>query len=239
MSHVLRRIGVVLAGLGAAIALVGASVFLPPFGEHWGGVDTDQKLIALSYDDGPNPPHTEALLDVLAAAQVPATFYFMGAHVEAHEASARAAIAAGHEIGNHSWGHVPLPLQSVASIEQEFERTDAILASLGVPGPVDVRAPWMMRGLQAAWWFARNDRRHVGAGAAGTDWEPSTAREVADRVLADIEPGTIVLLHDGGHDSFAADRSWTVAATEILIRELRAEGYGFVRVSELIARSKR
>jgi peptidoglycan/xylan/chitin deacetylase (PgdA/CDA1 family) len=235
----LKRAALVAAAALLLLILLGASVFAPPFGEHWAGISTDEKVVALTYDDGPNPPHTQALLRVLARAQVPATFYFMGAHVEAHEASARTVIAAGHEVGNHSWSHAPLPLLSVAGVRDEFERTDAILRRLGVSGPIDVRAPWMLRGLQAAWWFSRAGRRHIGAGAAGNDWEPSTAREVADRVLASVKPGTIILLHDGDHASLAADRSWTVGATQILLKELGSQGYRFVRVSELIALAAR
>lgn len=234
-----KQVALAVGGVLAAGALFAASVFSPPFGAHVSRVDTEEKLVALTYDDGPNPPHTEALLEILAREQVPATFFMMGAHVEAHEASARAIVAAGHQVGNHSWGHARLPFLSVTAIREQFERTDAILARVGATGPFDVRAPWMMRGLQAAWWFSATGRQHFGANAAGWDWEPATAREVADRVLADVSPGTIVLLHDGGHDSLAADRSWTVGATAILIPELEAQGYRFVRVRELLAYADR
>ena len=109
----------------------------------------------------------------------------------------------------------------------------------GARAPFDVRAPWMMRGLQASWWFADTDRRHFGATTNGADRESTDAQVIAQRILDDVQPGTIVLLHDGGHDSLAADRSATVGATEILLRTLAAQGYRFVSVRELLEQRRR
>ena len=229
------RLLVAAGALTGLAAMAACSVMAPPFGAHRSSLPTTERIVALTYDDGPNPPHTEAILEILAREQVPATWFVMGAHVEAHPDSARAILAGGHELANHTWSHPFLPALSIQQVRQEFERTDAILEEIGATGPYRVRAPWTARGLQAAWWLAETGREHVGVSASGWDWEPSTGREVADRVLRDVAPGTIVLLHDGGHDRPDADRSWTVEATALLIPALRAQGYRFVRIGDLPA----
>ena len=237
-----RWTALVSLALIAAVSLGLACIFAPPWGENWFRVPVEHsKIVALTFDDGPNPPHTEALVALLARENVKATFYMVGAHVELYPASAAAVLAAGHEIGNHSFAHPRLAFLGREAVAREIRRTDEVLRKLGVTGEIDVRAPYMMRGPSTALVLAGEGRRHIAASTAGFDWDPSSPRQIADNVLARIEAGSIVLLHDGDGDHIGGQesRADTVLATKILIEELRALGYSFATVSELIETGRR
>jgi len=195
------------------------------------GNDPDQ--IALTYDDGPNDPHTQRLLDVLAAHGAKATFFLIGKYVRQRPEIARAVAAAGHEIGNHTHTHPNLIFVSQARLRQELEDCrKAIEDALGTSPaifrpPFGGRRPGVLRTarslkLQTVMWSI-----------TGYDWNARSPEAILSRVTPGLKSnrGEIVLLHDGSHLGFGADRGHTVAATRRLL-EQHADRR-FVSVSEL------
>lgn len=201
-------------------------------------VDTPAKVVALTYDDGPNPPDTQALLALLAQRDVRATFFLKGRNVEAFPALA-ATVAAGHEIANHSYHHNAMAGFGRADMQAELERVNTIIEDATGIRPILFRPPYGVQGAGLKRALDALGMRSIGADASGNDWQETDARVIADRVLTDVGPGSIVVLHDGHadvEDPQAQDsRAPTVAATALVIDGLRAAGYRFVTVSELLA----
>ena len=186
-----------------------------------GGPDPNQ--LALTYDDGPNPAATPQLLEVLARANVRATFFLIGEYVRREPALARQVAAAGHLIANHTMTHPQLALQKAARIRQEIADCNSLLEdTLGAAvrffrPPFGSRRPAVLRiarelGVTPALW-----------NVTGYDWKPIGA----DRILHNLEDGIAgnqrhtrgsnLLLHDGGHLALNAPRLDTVAATARLL----------------------
>ena len=217
----------------AAVALLWL-FFRPPFGKNIVRLDTDQRVVALTYDDGPNPPYTEALLDVLAKHDVKATFFMIGDRIAAHPETVKQVLAAGHEIGNHTYTHPVLGFLPPALVKREIDRTDALLRGFNVRGSAVFRAPMLTRFLPVAWVLARPQRPHISCTAWGWDWMTQSADRIAESVLRRTGPGAIIVLHDGKAEDKRANRWGTVEASDRIIAALKQDGYRFVRVSDLI-----
>lgn len=190
--------------------------------------------LALTYDDGPNDPWTYRLLDVLAEAQVRATFFFIGRFVLERPEIARAVWDAGHLIGNHTMTHPVLLFQSPERVRQEIEGCNFALEDvLGQPvryfrPPHGARRPDVLAtardlGLTTVMW-----------NAMGHDWDAPSEESIVRRVSRDITTnrsrnrGSNILLHDGGQAGMGQDRSYTVKATERLVSDYQALGLRFV-----------
>jgi peptidoglycan/xylan/chitin deacetylase (PgdA/CDA1 family) len=192
----------------------------------------DRRALALTFDDGPSES-TPQLLETLARAGVPATFFQCGANVDRLPEIARAVAQAGHEIGNHSYSHTLFCFRSAGFIEGELRRAqEAIAGRAGFP-PVLCRAPFGAR------WFglARAQRRLGLAGvmwtAIGYDWK-LRAEEVARRMAAGAANGAILCLHDGRELRARPDIGVTVEAVRSLVPVLLDQGYRFETVSRLL-----
>lgn len=196
----------------------------------------DARQICLTYDDGPNDPHTLRLLEVLARHEVRATFFMIGQFVKARPDIARAVVSAGHVIGNHTYTHPRLLLCSAGRVRQELddchreiENATGVKVSLFRP-PFGARRPAVLkiareRGYTPVMWTV-----------TCFDWSETTPEGVERRAIKRItkqkDRGKIVLLHDGGHLRVGADRKHTVIATDRLIRRYKNEGFRFVTVPE-------
>jgi len=191
----------------------------------------DPKQLALTYDDGPNDPHTLNLLDVLAKHDVKATFFLIGKHVAAKPEIARRIAAAGHVIGNHTHTHPNLAFCNEENIRRELSDCEKILqdtigdhSKLFRP-PFGARRPRVLKvardmGFTPVMW-----------NVTCYDWKPTTAERVERHAIRQISGGDIILLHDGGHIALGADRAHTVAATERLITRYKSGGFSFVSIS--------
>ena len=190
----------------------------------------DEKVVALTFDDGPNPPHTGAVLDVLDRYGVPATFFCVGLHASAHTEELARMVASGHRLANHTWSHPFLPDLTVPELAVQLERTDeAIAAVAGEQGTRLFRPPYGSRTPDILSWLAEGDSGTVVLwDVDAMDWAMPGADAIAASVLAQVVPGSIVLIHDGG-----GDRSQTVAALPRIIEGLLERGYRFARVDEL------
>lgn len=184
--------------------------------------DPAAPTVALTFDDGPNPPDTVALLDLLAREGVRAVFCLVGVQVEKHPDLVRRIVDDGHVVANHSWQHDDLQGADPEVVRADLQRTlDAIHAVVpGVPVPF-FRAPYGSWGrtVEVA---ASLGMRSLEWQLAVADWDPAPPADVLVERLHAIEPGGVVLLHDGG-----GDRSATVEAVARLIPRLRAEGWTF------------
>ncbi len=197
---------------------------------------SDPGQMALTYDDGPNDPHTLRLLDVLARHEAKATFFLIGQYVRQRPEIARAIQGAGHEIGNHTYSHPNLIFVSPAKLRQELQDCrKALEDAIGIPAPLfrppfggrrpDVLKTVRSLGLLPVMWSV-----------TAFDWSAKSPEEIVDKVARQVDgrrrkQGEIVLLHDGGHLAFGVDRSHTVAATSVLLEKYATKR--FVTVSEL------
>ncbi len=189
----------------------------------------DRNVVALTFDDGPDPVRTPALLDVLAEANAPATFFLLGDAVEMHPDVVTRMAAEGHELGNHTYCHRYLPLARSRSVERELARTDRAIADATGQVPKVARPPWGGRSPWTVRAFARLAKRLVLWDVNSYDWKGKPAAQVVERVLERTRPGSIILMHearDGGEE--------TIEAVRQLIPALRARGYELVTVSGAI-----
>jgi peptidoglycan-N-acetylglucosamine deacetylase len=203
------------------------------FGQTFARGIRGSKQIALTYDDGPNDPHTLRLLDVLAKHSVRATFFMIGRHVRQRPDIALAVAQAGHVIGNHTFTHPLLIFQSEARTRTQLaDCRKALQDAVGDHSnlfrpPFGGRRPATLRiarelGLKTVMW-----------NVTGYDWNSLPAAVIEKKIVKQMRGGDVILLHDGGHRALGADRAQTVIATDNLVRRYKNEGYEFVSVEEM------
>jgi len=199
------------------------------FGELVNHVDTKEKVVALTYDDGPNPPYTNQLIGILERNQIKATFFVIGNIIEKHPATVRLVLSKGHELGNHSYSHQKMTSENPSFIRSEIEKTDQLLRQLGVKEEIHFRAPYGRKFLVLPYLLAKMNKKNILWNVNPNDYKALNSEVIENYVLEHVTPGSIILLHDGG-----GDRSPTVTATESLIKKLGEKGYTFKTVSELM-----
>lgn len=195
-------------------------------------VDTSEKVVALTFDDGPEAEYVEPVLELLRQHEAKATFFVIGAAVETSPQSLRTMVRAGHGIGNHTYFHPRLLLMSQRAIGREIEATDALIRAAGYNGPILVRPPNCKRLLAAPYYLWRHGRTTV-----TWDLEPDSRSELAGDPAAmtryvreNVRPGSIILMH-----VMYEGREASREALPLILDALAAEGYRFVTVSELLA----
>jgi peptidoglycan/xylan/chitin deacetylase (PgdA/CDA1 family) len=225
-----------------AIAAVAASAAgyqsMAPTGQWYGrtftGLKPGSKQLALTYDDGPNEPHTLRLLEVLAKHDVKATFFMIGRYVRMRPDIVREVAQAGHAIGNHTYTHPLLTFETAPQVRAQLEECGQALAdAIGDHArifrpPFGGRRPAVLRiareiGLQPVMW-----------NVTGFDWSAVSSEAIENKVERRVRGGDVILLHDGGHLGMGADRSRTVEATDRLLARYKAEGYEFVSVPAMM-----
>jgi peptidoglycan/xylan/chitin deacetylase (PgdA/CDA1 family) len=192
-------------------------------------VDTDRNLVALTFDDGPNPPYTDLLLETLEEKQVTATFFLIGQEVTAHPETALKILNGGHEIGGHSSDWKTLAFESPEEMEGKLQEMKLAFTGVGITNLTLFRPPG---GFMLPWQrtlVLERGLTHINANVVVGDWKDIDAETIRDRVLKKVHRGSIIALHDGG-----GDRSATLAAVPMIIDALREQGYEFVSVSELL-----
>jgi peptidoglycan/xylan/chitin deacetylase (PgdA/CDA1 family) len=209
-----------------------------PYNQTFGNTVTDVplsgKYVALTYDDGPNPPYTDEIVDYLHHEKVPATFFLVGMAVAKYPASVKREVDDGNAVGNHSWDHAHLVLETRRHIQRQIEMTDQAIFEASGEHTKLFRPPFGARdyaviqvahdlGYQVIMWSVPLAR----------DWERPAPQVIADRVTRRVTNGSIIVLHDG-NKGIGGDREPTVEATKLIVQELRAQGYQFVTVPELM-----
>jgi peptidoglycan/xylan/chitin deacetylase (PgdA/CDA1 family) len=219
-SHQLNRIR--LRALSARPPKAGAPVFRAR-------LSPGERLVALSFDDGPSDELTPSLLELLRRHGVRATFFVVGRELEGRETIIRRATADGHELANHTHTHRhPFEL-SDAEIAEELERANDAISAAASVRPRLARPPFG----KARERFAETAGR---LGLSTVLWSVDSGDSLAysgsqiARFVCAARSGDIILLHDGGKR-----RPHTLEATERALIALRRKGFGFVTVSELLA----
>jgi chitooligosaccharide deacetylase len=225
--------------IGAVVAFLSETVPFPFLLDYanrertlWEGPSGDgAPAIYLTFDDGPNPEATPALLDVLARERVTATFFVIPRHVTAATAPiVRRAAAEGHGIALHAHTRA-LMLDAPATLAARLEAQADTIAALAGARPCKLFRPhagWRSRAMYAG--LARIDYRLAGWGFAMWDfnwWRTPDPERLAARLARRASDGSIVVMHDGHHENPRADRARTVAATAALVPRLRQRGFTF------------
>lgn len=216
----------------------GTAVLSPPFGGfgyfHNYGPRTERK-VALTFDDGPSKPSTENLLDALDELNVLATFFCVGLHVQYHPDVVQRMYAAGHVIGNHSMMHSRKAGLMLTGSDHIMDSTRAIADVIG-RCPRLYRPPW-------GWLTPWEGQRLIQRGYAVIGWDVYTldwkvpeidGATIADGICRDVKPGSIILLHDSYAVVSACNKVEMVQAVRHLVPRLRAAGYEFVTIPQLL-----
>lgn len=200
------------------------------FGEIYPRVETSQKVIALTLDDGPNEK-IDTVLAILKKNHVKATFFPIGNLMEKDLSPIRKIIKAGHELGNHSYTHRILSLRSYETIRQEIEPTDKLLRESGYLGDIHFRPPYGMKIFMLPLYLKQNNRKTI-TWDISPEGDPELNKDpnkLAQFVIHQTTSGSIILLHpmnDG--------RAASLQALDPIIRGLKAKGFIFKTVSELL-----
>ncbi|WP_173916882.1 LysM peptidoglycan-binding domain-containing protein [Halobacillus sp. Marseille-Q1614] len=192
--------------------------------------NTSSKLVALTFDDGSDGTNIAKILKTLSDERVTSTFFLTGSGTSNHPQSIKNIAAKGHELANHSYSHPDFTTLSTAKIKSELDRTEAIVKSTtGLSTKPLFRAPFGSVNSQVLADVGNAGYSHTIHWNIDTlDWKGLSKTEVYNRVVNNIAPGSIVLMHTG------AGASGTPGALPEIIRELKSRGYHFVTVSELL-----
>ena len=204
------------------------------FGRTFVSAGAASRQLALTFDDGPNDPHTLRLLEVLAKHGVKATFFMIGRFVRERPEIARAVAQAGHVIGNHTDTHPNLFFASPARLARELDDCERALTEVVGEHSQLFRPPFGLRRPGTLRAVARRGLTTVMWSAAGYDWKLTKPEAIEGRVAPQVRGGGVILLHDGGHWHMGVDRAPTVAATDSLLARYKGEGYSFVTVPEMM-----
>ena len=221
--------------LGAALGVAAAGALAhgafhrnsPVFGSVLSRLPTRDRVVALSFDDGPNPHATPAILDALATAGVPAIFFILGRHAQRWPALVRRIVEEGHVVGNHGYYHRKLHLKSPAYVRDDLTRGTLAIVEASGEEPRFFRAP---HGFRSPWVsaIARSlGQRTVGWSLGVWDSSRPGTDVIATRVVQGARPGSILLLHDGDGYDPDGDRMQTANALPQIIERLRDNGFGF------------
>lgn len=197
-----------------------------------------RKRVALTFDDGPTPPSTDHILDVLKAHGVIATFFVNGRWVERFPETLRRIQREGHAIGNHTYTHLFLYLKTRRRMAAEIDRTqDAIERVTGLR-PRIFRCPYGVRWFGLFSVLRRRSMTAVQWSDTGFDWiKKNTPEDIARKTLRHLGDGSVILLHDGcgAKPPEESDQSFTTAALPAIIAEVRKRGLEFVPVTEFLS----
>jgi len=201
---------------------------------YWHG-DINQPKIALTFDDGPNEPYTSEILDILKKYSIKATFFVLGKNVERYPDTAKRIVEEGHVIGNHTYDHPYLLIQSKSHIKYEIEKAEQAIFKATHTKPHLFRPPY---GVTDNWiYHTVKEYGYVTVewSVTGNNGGKEIRTNVIEKdVLSRVTNGAIILLHDGDRLIRHADRSHIVKALPFIIESLQKKGYQFVTVPKLI-----
>jgi len=195
-----------------------------------------EKVVALTFDDGPSPVWTPKILDELKKANVKATFFMLGEHVEKYPEIARLVAKEGHEIGNHTYDHHVLIYYKMDELEKEIREAERAIKTVTGQTTRYFRPP-------KAWLTSQEKKKIKEMGYEiilwtlnSKDWVTFDDKYIIKYILRRIKPGDIILFHDSGGVFVAegGDRKETIKTIPRLIEKLRERGYKFLTLTELL-----
>lgn len=186
-------------------------------------IDDSRPVVALTFDDGPNPRYTPQVLDILYDEQVPATFFLVGEKLSENKLLVQEIALSGHEIGSHTFSHADLTTLDTEGIQREIQQTADVLHKILPDYTIEhVRPPY---GRYTPKVQAAIDLPLILWTIDSGDWENPDAERIYTTVVNHIQDGDTIVFHD--------DNPQTVAALKKIITELKTRGYQFVTVSQL------
>ena len=227
----------VSAGLGFGIAAVvwpGRPTNPAPAGRKGAvfRVETKQRLVALTFDDGPDPRWTPRVLELLRQYHAHATFFQVGKNVVAHPDLVHAVLDDGDEVADHTWDHPDLELMPAAQVGTEITQGADALRQVGAPSPKYFRPPKGLTDEAVGVLADANQYRTIFWDLCLERFVDHTPdmRDALDHMLTRVKPGSIILAHDGG----IPDRTKTMKTLPMLLQGLKARGYKMVDVTQLL-----
>ncbi|WP_137790234.1 polysaccharide deacetylase family protein [Bacillus sp. E(2018)] len=221
---------ILLIGLAYSGLKVSSSRDFQFFGGLVTSADTSEKVVALTFDDGPTDL-TDQILTILKEEEVKATFFVTGREMEENLKEAKEIVSEGHELGNHSYSHERMVLKTPSYIKGEIEKTDELIRKAGYEGKIQFRPPYGKKLIGLPYYLDKHDRKTI-------LWniEPETYPEVASdstkiikHVTQNIQPGSIILLH-----VMYESRRESMESVKGIIQDLKKKGYTFKKVSEMV-----
>ncbi|WP_378955701.1 polysaccharide deacetylase family protein [Pelosinus sp. sgz500959] len=190
-------------------------------------VPTTHKVVALTVDDGPHYKTTPQMLAILREKKVKLTLFILGENAKSHPEILAQAVADGHEIANHAYSHQLLSKMSKDDVQKELNQAEKVITAVA-PMPTLFRPPGGAYNHYVLEESAKHGYTTILWSIDPGDWRRPSVESVVDEVMKKIEPGSIVLLHDGQYPLP------TPEAIGIIIDRLREQGYSIVTVSELL-----
>lgn len=193
--------------------------------------ETNQKIVAITFDDGPHSQYTDQILDILKKHKAKSTFFVMGEHAKKFPDIIKRQSDEGHEVANHTYGHL---YEDTKHLDQEIKRTTNIIGQItgtrstlfrpvgGLFNDIVVNTAKKNNHLVVMWSWHQDTH----------DWKKPGVNKIVNQVTSGVTPGDIILMHDAGRD-----RSQTVKALDKILEQLSKQGYEFVTVSDLLYRS--
>ena len=215
---------VLVVGVPAAGASESGQVAFTTSQAPGGAATAGQRVVALTFDDGPGP-FTPQVLSVLQRFQVPATFFEIGEEVARYPQYSKMVAAAGYPVEDHTWSHPDLSTLPTPAVDSQIDMTQAEIRTVTGTTPQCVRPPYDAWDSGVLGEIASRGLTTMSYSVDPKDWTLPGAQTIADRVVGAAFPGAVVDLHDAG-----GDRSQTVAALPQIITRLRAKGYSFVSI---------
>lgn len=220
----------------AAFAKIDREKYEPGGNVVW-EVPVNQKVVALTFDDGPDPIYTPEILDVLKKNHAKATFFLIGKYIKEYPELVTREVREGHELGNHTYSHVLLSRKKKSDFLEEINRTERLINKFQRPprikylrppgGNINRRTVRLSRkhNFEIILWSWHQDPR---------DWTNPGVSKIITHVLKNIHNGDIILLHDSG-----GNRRQTVTALKVILPILQKRGYRFVTLHELLKYDKK
>ncbi len=204
------------------------------FGGIVNRINTQDKIVALTFDDGPSPK-VDTILSILDSENVKATFFLIGSEIEQYPEETKKLIQAGHQIGNHTYSHKRMIFKSVSFINKEIEDTDNLIRDMGYKEPIQFRPPNGKKLILLPCYLEQHSRKTI-----LWDLEPnsypeinSSSEKIINYVIDNTRPGSIILLHP-----MYDEKGNTIDALKGIIKGLKNKGYTFKTVNELLKRSR-
>jgi peptidoglycan/xylan/chitin deacetylase (PgdA/CDA1 family) len=204
-------------------------------------IQSNEKVVALTFDDGPSAVWTPQILDALKAVNVKATFFMLGMHVQQYPEIARRVAEEGHEIGNHTYDHHGLFYYKPQELNREVKDTEKVILSVTGIKTKYFRPPKA--------WITAKERKYLNSLGYTTvlwslnskDWVNFDDRYIVKYILHHVQPGDIILFHDSGgvFKTEGGNRKETVNTIPRLVQKLRERGYRFVTISQLLDLQKK
>ncbi|WP_404354676.1 polysaccharide deacetylase family protein [Cytobacillus firmus] len=225
---------ILLLGIAFLLFEVSKSRNFQFFGGLVNKAETEDKVAALTFDDGPGV-NTDEILTILREEDVKATFYLTGKEIEHHMEDAKKIVGEEHEIGNHSYSHSRMVLKSPTFIKEEIEKTDDLIRQTGYEGEIHFRPPYGKKLFLLPYYLSKQERKTV-------LWniEPESfpdiegdADKITEYVAENIEPGSIILLH-----VMYESREESLKSVKKIIASLKEQGYQMTTVSDLLKHQK-